>query len=82
MASVGLQVKGSEVQDDVRGMFSFNVDDSVVTGNLGKDDPFHGHEPPDSNPMGLPAVDDDGVNLASDDMDLQCVQCPHRTWRD
>ncbi|KAL6292494.1 hypothetical protein ACE6H2_000636 [Prunus campanulata] len=77
MSSVGLQAKGSQVQDDVCGMFSFNVNDSVFTENLGKGGPLHGHEPPDFNLMGLPVTDVDGVNFASDDMDLQCVPTEH-----
>lgn len=77
ITSVGLQTKGSKVQDDVRGVFSFNVGNSIFTKNLGKGGPLHGHEPPDFNfnvnPIGLLEVGVDGVNVASNDMDLQCV---------
>ncbi|BFG30494.1 hypothetical protein CerSpe_167680 [Prunus speciosa] len=70
--TVGLQISGSEVQDDVRGVFSFNVfgspfDDS----SLGKAGMVNGHDPPDISRMKLHEAESSGVSIASDDMDQQ-----------
>ncbi|KAI5339511.1 hypothetical protein L3X38_018783 [Prunus dulcis] len=55
---VGLQVKGSDVQDDVRGKFSFNLGGSIFPKlPLGKGGLFFGHEPPDISEMGINEVE-------------------------
>ncbi|VVA23699.1 PREDICTED: reverse mRNAase [Prunus dulcis] len=55
---VGLQVKGSDVQDDVRGKFSFNLGGSIFPRlPLGKGGLFFGHEPPDISEMGINEVE-------------------------
>ncbi|CAL9018615.1 unnamed protein product [Prunus brigantina] len=66
--SVGLQVNGSDVQDDVQGKFSFNLGDSLFPKlPLGKGGLFFGHEPPDISEMGINEVEPSDVS----DMDHQ-----------
>ncbi|BFG28278.1 hypothetical protein CerSpe_145520 [Prunus speciosa] len=65
---VGLQVNGSDVQDDVRGKFSFNLGGSLFPKlPLGKGGLFFGHEPPDISEMGISEVEPSDAS----DMDHQ-----------
>lgn len=55
---VGLQVNGSDVQDDVWGKFSFNLGGSLFPKlPLGKRGLFFGHEPSDISEMGINEVE-------------------------
>ncbi|CAB4286445.1 unnamed protein product [Prunus armeniaca] len=55
---VGLKVKGSDVQDDVRGKFSFNLGGYLFPKlPLGKGGLLFGHEPPDISEMGINVVE-------------------------
>ncbi|CAB4285385.1 unnamed protein product [Prunus armeniaca] len=70
LESVGLQISGSEVQDDVRGVFSFNVVGSPFTDySLGKVGLVNGHDPPNFSQMKLHEAESSSVSSASDDMD-------------
>ncbi|CAL9005574.1 unnamed protein product [Prunus brigantina] len=68
--SMGLQISGSKVQDDVRGVFSFNVVGSPFNdSSVGKAGLVNGHDPPDISQMKLHEAESTGASTASNDMD-------------
>lgn len=67
---MGLQISGSEVQDDVCRVFSFNVVGSPFNdSSLGKAVLVNGHDPPDISQTKRHEAESSSVSIASDDMD-------------
>ncbi|KAI5333294.1 hypothetical protein L3X38_023425 [Prunus dulcis] len=67
---VGRQVRGENVQDDLLGKFSFNVEGPLFSeSSLGRGGLIHDHEPPSIGQRVFNEAFSSSVGLTSDDMD-------------